>query len=187
MDGFEGDELGDLTGDEAAGYAALPRERVASDLLEERVVRDLRSRGLLSRRGRVARRRARWVAAACSTGLVLFVSGLVVGQTLGSRTATRALLAVREQDAALVAARVQEAGSAYVAALSALADTHGEGSGEVRAQGSEAALAALLEAAGLLSRLSPDDPAVIRVLQALEDSRAGSATGAVPAERIIWF
>jgi hypothetical protein len=68
---FNDQEL-DLTADERAALAALPRKHAPSDLLEERITRELRTRGFFAGRrqggGRVARLALRAAAAAAIFG-----------------------------------------------------------------------------------------------------------------------
>jgi len=197
----------ELTPEEKMAFDKLPREAAPSDLLEERIVRTLREEGILRgatagadvtpdvagsaasrRRGRAAPGwRRPWLVAAASmaASLVLFGSGVFLGQWMGARSTERLMLAVREQDNALLAQRVQETGSAYaraLAALVALRDSPASGARGGQAmpaarvaselqQGSEAALGALYAAALELARLTPGDPDVLRILQILEDRR----------------
>ena len=194
----------ELTPEEKMAFDSLPREASPSDFLEERIVHALREDGILhgapgspGSGRREPRRSWRWpwaiAAASMAASLVLFGSGVLVGQWMGTRSAERIMLAVREQDNALVAQSVQEAGSAYVRALAALAefrDSQAAGGRGARAapsdvpsprvvseirQGGEAALGALYAAALELSRLTPDDPDVARILQLLEDRRFAPA------------
>ena len=182
----------ELTPEEKMAFTKLPREAAPSRLLEERIVRTLREDGLLvpvSRRPRdgAGARVRPWIVAAASmaASLVLFGSGVLLGQWTGTRSAERALLAIREQDNALVAQRVQAAGTAYVralAALIALRDSPAAGQQGVHAvpsarvaseiqQGGEAAWGALYAAALELSRLTPGDPDAGEILQILEERR----------------
>ena len=128
------------------------------------------------------------IAGATAASLILFGVGLALGQWMGSRSMTQAFLAVREQDAQQVALRIQEAGSAYVAALASLTDLRGaDGPGEYT-QGREAAMGALYGAAFELARLSPDDPDVLQVFQILEDRRNQDQGWRPPDSRsVIWF
>lgn len=160
----------ELTEAERESLSRLPRERSPSDLLESRVVRELEARGVLgpgSRArtigapaastggGSVTRPGASvplWAAAAA--GFVLFLFGGLTGHRLGARGATDALLAVREQDAAL---RVQEIGSAYVRALAAL-EAAPEAPRPRSDREREVATSTLHAAASVIARLDPGDP-----------------------------
>jgi hypothetical protein len=75
----------EMTPELGAGIRGLPRELAPSDLLEERVVRALKTRSLLGPR-RLGSRVSRW-AAAVAAALALFFSGLMVGQRLATKRA----------------------------------------------------------------------------------------------------
>jgi len=141
-----------------------------------------------------------WMAvAAVAATLTLFGSGVFLGQWIGSKSTAQAFLAVREQDAAQLAMTIQEAGTAYVSALAALGELRageieggaaGEGavfSAADLQQGREVALGALYGAAFELARMSPDDDAVIRVLQILEDRRAREEGFWDSPRNWVWF
>jgi len=74
---FNDEEL-ELTDAERAALAALPRERMPSDLLEGRVVNELKSRGLLSPASRRVTSGLRWSA------LVAGARGPTTGSTTPS-------------------------------------------------------------------------------------------------------
>jgi len=187
----------ELTPEEKREFEDLPRQAAPSPFLWERIVHTLREDGTLRSSAAAPVRRqgaeagVRWLrpwavaAASMAASVVLFGSGALMGHWMGTRSSERAFLAVREQDAAHLAQRVQEAGSAYVTALAALGDLRpalGQGPGggtavtpaqavsEIR-QGREAAVAALYGATVELSRLAPGDPGVSEVLRVLEDLR----------------
>ena len=177
----------ELTEGERAALAALPRERAPGALLEERVVRALRAEGILAPRGRRWRAGGGWWAAAVAAGLALFAGGVAVGQALTTRTTADMLAAVRASDAQVTAAMVQQTGSAYVAALSALANQRGAGgldAADAR-QGSEVALTALSAAAAELARLDPDNAVARQVVRLTETASAEDA--AEPRRQVIWF
>lgn len=69
----------DLDPDLRDGFDELRRGPMPSDLLEERVVRALRAKGLLQ--SRRTWRRLAGAAAAVAASLLLFVSGLLVGRS----------------------------------------------------------------------------------------------------------
>lgn len=174
----------ELTDIEREALASLPREKAPSDTLEARVVRELEGRGVLGRHGaaRAGARRRRMprsgvpVWAAVAAGFALFLFGGLAGHRLGAQGATQALLAVREQDAAL---RVQEVGSAYVRALAALETVPGD-AGPAAGHGQEVAGATLRAAARIIARLDPEDP-LAPVIVELLDRRTleGPRSGAV--------
>jgi hypothetical protein len=137
--------------------------------------------------------------ASIAASLVLFASGVVLGQWMGSESTTQAFIQVREQDAAQLALSIQEAGSAYVSALAALgelrgADSGGGGAGEEATQagigfrqGREVALGALYGAVYELARLNPDDADVLRILQILEERRAREEGRVEDGRNVVWF
>jgi hypothetical protein len=166
----------ELTDEERAAFAELPRERIPPSYLEERVVGALRHEGLIGPRWR--RARVGWMAAAAAAGVALFAAGTATGQWM---VAARRGAAT---DPADQAARVQETGSAYVEAVARLSDD-GVAS---PAAGMEAARAALHAAALELARVRPDDATIQLVLAVLEE-RASSGEGAAkgPRRTTFWF
>lgn len=181
-------------------FQRLPREAEPSRILEERVVRSLRDEGILGRgKGRALWIRPWMLAGSVAASLILFASGVFLGESMGSRSTTQAFIQVREQDVTQVALRIQEAGSAYVAALAALGEfpkgSTGEGVGggvpghaaTDLQQGREVALGALYGAAYELARLDPGDPDLLRVVQILEDRRARDDGSADATRNVIWF
>jgi hypothetical protein len=191
--GDMGDDI-ELTPEEKMAFDNLPREASPSEFLEERIVRALRKDGTLRGSTDAGRRLRPWVVAVASmaASVVLFGSGLLLGQWMGARNAEQVLLAVREQDEAQVAQRIQEAGSAYVTALVALgklragvAEPSAQAASEIR-QGREVALGALYGAVVELARITPGDPHISQLLQILEE-RKFQETGIVGARKTVWF
>ena len=203
------DENG-LTPEERMAFQRLSKEAEPSQILEERIVRSLREEGILGRGAIGASHPAspqassRWfrpwmAVASMAASLVLFASGVVLGQWMGSSSATQAFIQVREQDAGQLALRIQEAGSAYVSALAAMSELRGpplnQEEGNVDAsmaglgfqQGQEVALGALYGAANELARMSPDDMDLIHVLQILEDRRAREEGWDEQDRNVVWF
>jgi len=197
----------ELTPEERMAFQGLPREAEPSRILEERVVQSLRDEGVLRsgmaagnglRGPRSQGRSGLWKGvAAAAAAVILFGSGMVLGEGMGSRSTARALLQVREQDAAQLALTIQEAGSAYVAALAALGELGSEdGVGhELQAfspgsdlqQGREVALGALFAAANELARMDPGDADVLRVLQILDARRARDEERPAGERNTVWF
>jgi len=200
----------DLTPDEEMSFQHLPKEVEPSRILEERIVRSLREEGVLGHgeaRGSGTERLAgggRWyrpwmAVASIAASLVLFASGVVMGQWMGSQSTAQAFIQVREQDAAQLALSIQEAGSAYVSALAALSELRISGVGEEEAgggasqagidlrQGREVALGALYGAANELARMSPEDADVLRVLQILEERRGREEGWGGDDRNVVWF
>jgi hypothetical protein len=202
------DEI-ELTQEEKMAFQRLPREAEPSRILEERVVTALREEGIL---GRKAVREAPasgvqatnhwfrpWMAAASvAASLVLFSSGVFLGHWMGAGSTAQAFMAVRDQDAAQLALRIQESGSDYVAALAALGELRGgevegaqgtpssDGAPDVQ-QGREVALGALYAAVYELARMSPEDVDVARVLQILSAKRDRNEGRTGEVRDVVWF
>lgn len=149
---------------------------------EDRLVTLLHEEGLLRPRGRRSaapppRRgsRAGRALVAAAVGLALFSGGVTTGQWLAGRTTADVVAAALESSALAQAMEVQQAGSAYVRALARLSEMAESGDASAVGAGREAAGVALHAAAIELARLSPDDPAIQEVLNAL-DAKALTAT-----------
>jgi hypothetical protein len=194
----------ELTPEEKAEFERLPREASPSPLVWQRVVRTLRADGTLQS-GAGARRSlagpaaapSRWMrpwalaGAAMAASLTIFVSGVLLGHWMARTSTERAFQVVREHDGAQLAQRAQEAGTAYVSALVALAElkaasdrrtpgatklTPAETAFEIR-QGKEAALGTLYGATFELAKVAPGDPDISRILAILEERRLGGSAG----------
>lgn len=77
----------ELSKGEIAALSALPREMQPSDLLEERVVRALRSEGHLGAARKPKRNAGVWVALRVAAAIALFAGGVATGRyLLGSET-----------------------------------------------------------------------------------------------------
>ena len=188
----------ELTPEEKMEFDKLPRDAAPSDFVWQRIVRDLRKDGTLRRVEAGGRRVRPWLVAAASmaASLILFGSGALMGHWMGARSTERAFLAVRVQDGAQVAQRIQEAGTAYVSALVALGELRaavvpGNGRPSTQAvseigQGREAALGTLFGAAFELSRMAPGDPDVERILQILGQRRL-QGSGAGTGQTTVWY
>jgi len=199
----------DLTPEEEMAFQRLPREAEPSRILEERVVKSLRDEGVLGLRkvdatGTDRDAGVRWfrpwmAAASLAASLVLFASGVVLGQRMGSMTTAEVFIQVREQDAAQLALRIQEAGSAYVSALAALGRLEADGrleelpdqtaslQGVDLRQGREVAFGALYGASNELARMSPEDTDVLRILQILEERQAREEGRGGGDRNVVWF
>ena len=161
----------------------LPLEGEPSALLEERTVRELRSRGLLRTRRWL---RAPWLTGAVAASIALFASGVALGQWLGTRSA-----ATIAQNNTSVAAQVQRTGSAYVQALEALVNSANQvPAPQQSAQAREVALTALHAAANEVVRLAPNDPVATRILLGIEQARRQAQPREqrdTSARQIVWF
>ena len=183
-----------LSPEEREALDGLPREREPSLMLEERTVRALRNEGLFQpvrSRGINPHGPFGWLAAGIAAALVLFTSGVVVGQWMGTRSTVQAIVAVEEANAREIAALVQQTGSQYAAALAALTQVPSSASdSNWVAQGREVALTALYTVADQMVQVAPDDPLVARILQAMEGEQrpAGEGSGTPPPVRqVVWF
>jgi hypothetical protein len=168
----------------------LSTDRLPSALLEERTVRELRSRGLLKRKRSISNA---WLAGSIAASLALFAMGVVVGQYLGTRSAVSVVAEMQSiNDAGTAAAHVQQTGSAYVQALAALVNAarQGQPGGPDASQAREVALTALHEAANEIVRLAPNDPIAAKILQGIEQENKQKQSGSsrpVADRQIVWF
>ncbi len=177
-----------LSEHERAEFAALARERDPGRLLEERTVLTLREHRFLGRRFRPRwYRRLPVAAAGLAAAVALFVGGLSVGQWIGTRTVADSMAATNQQTAMQAAAAVQRAGSAYVLALTALAQVADTAEGSAVAQGREAALTSLYAAVRELVLLAPDDPMSVTLRQELERLRGSGTTDVTQVTNLVWF
>jgi len=189
----------DWTDDERLALTELGREVEPDAGLEDRTVARLRRDGLIgaprapwwSRLGGPRRAfRLGWAAAAAACLAATFLAGVTVGQQWALRSTADVLAAFQDDAGAAAAARVQQTGSAYVAALAALGQLAADEPAREVAEGREVALAALYAAATQLVRLDPDDPVATRLLQSLERSgeTADPAESTAEARRqVVWF
>jgi hypothetical protein len=178
----------ELTSSERKALEDLPRERQPSPLLEERVVRELRDRGVLGRRGR------RWfditalrIAVAVAAAIVLLLGGFVLGRWTSALPGSPAGPSVVEARRLALAASLQRAGTAYVSALDELASSGIALDSDEMRQGREVALTTLYTAAGEVSRIVPKRHMAGQLLQALDVTAESEAQAANPDERVIWF
>jgi hypothetical protein len=177
-----------LTPQERAALDALPREADPGRLLEERTVQALREHGLLDGRSFSVRSRSRLlVAAGIAASIALFVTGLAVGQWIGTRSVAATMAEANHQTAMQAAAAVQRAGSAYVSALGALVQLADSSDAASVNQGREAALAALYAAVSELVVLAPTDPMSVAVHELLEPRSDTEGAGRSDIRNVVWF
>jgi hypothetical protein len=164
-----------LTPDEAAAFAALPRHLGAhDDFAEQRTVDQLRQHGLLGLPTRRHAGRALSVALSAAAAVVLFAAGTIYGRSLGGSDAASASPSVA----------VQQAGTAYVQALMRLS----QASDTERAPGLEAGAATLRAAATSLAMVNPDDSIAHRIRSSLDLATMTAADSHAAAGRsVIWF
>lgn len=190
------DEMDDeLSPEEKAAFAALPREREPSRLLEERTVRALRDSGVIRPNAKGAPRRLRfpagWMVGAAAAAVALFFTGIETGRMLTERQTGRIVgEVVQAKNTQQAAVAVQQTGSAYVTALSRFTSLADSASPAQTQQGREVAVQMLRAAAGELVRMAPDDPLAADILAALDRARAqqkparGDSAG---KDRLVWF
>jgi hypothetical protein len=189
------DEMDDeLSPEEKAAFAALPREREPSRLLEERTVRALRDAGVIRPKAKDAPRRLRfpagWMVGAAAAAVALFFTGIETGRMLTERQTGRIVEVVQAKNPQQAAVAVQQTGSAYVTALSRFTSLADSASPAQTQQGREVAVQMLRAAAGELVRMAPDDPLAADILAALDRARTqqkparGDSTG---KDRLVWF
>jgi len=184
----------ELTPDEAAMFAALPRERDPGRLLEERTVRALRERGLVHAPGkprRVIRFHPGWLTGAVAAGIALFLGGLATGQYLATRNVGEMVAVVQQHDQKQAALLVQQTGSAYVQALAKLSQASNTAAGAQGRQGREVASSMLRAAADELVRMNPNDPVATGILAAFDRAGVQRRDAARPdtagKQRVVWF
>jgi hypothetical protein len=167
----------------------LPDDKMPSALLEERTVRELRSRGVLRRQRWIP---ASWVAGSIAASIALFATGVVVGQWIGTRNTVNAVVDIAQNTTtAAAAAQVQQTGTAYVQALEALVSSANKTQGQPQnTQAREVALTALHAAANEVVRLAPNDPVAAKILQGIEQARQQQAqpgNRGDASRKIVWF
>ncbi len=165
----------DLTAQEREALAALPREAPPSGLLEERTVRLLENRGLLTRRTRRVFLIGLPQVSAAVAVVVLILASFWLGRWSNAPSTTEAVPSPeRVEDLRRLAEEVQRAGSEYILALEAFSRAR-RGDPRDLEQGREVAATTLRAAAdrviGLAQRRAAD---------------GGSREGR-PQEQLIWF
>jgi hypothetical protein len=179
----------DLTDEERAQLAALPRTAPVRASEEERTVAALRARGWLRARTPT---RGRWVAAAlgAAAALAVFWAGVSIGERLERTHTIEGQLQAQALDATREAGLVQRAGTAYLTALDRLGSTpvRTEESADARREGREAAHAVLRATVLGVLRLDPTDTLAARMAIALDSARAAaSAAASTPGPKVIRF
>jgi hypothetical protein len=174
-------ENDDLPPEIRARLRSLRRELAPGDLLEERVVRDLRARGLLQSR-RPWFRPASWTAR-LAAGLLLFVSGWMVGSRwMAERPGSEGTPS--QQGAVSAAELVEQAGDEFIQALTTVAR---QTPSEARDQGRDAALTSLRAAAEELSRIQEDDARLAQVILLLDEASGKSSRAPSEPNQVFWF
>jgi hypothetical protein len=166
-DGGEFHETFELTPDEKKALDALPRDRMPSAALEDRVVDALRNSGLLAQRRVIELTKGR-IAAAVAACIVLLISAFALGQWAGARQIAGDDIIVPEAGEISVALTLQQAGSAYVLALQRFAAMPDSINGNQAVQGREVALTTLYTAADQVTRLVPKNELARQLLAAID-------------------
>ncbi len=173
----------ELSPNERDAFEALPRERPAPRMLEERIVGALKRDGLL-REPRTER--APWwswrLMPAMAAGLLLFAGGVLVGTRMNpAATAVPAGTATATDRAA----RIEQGGQRYLAELTALSRTDDTTRSPERTRGSQVASRILRQAAQEVARLDPTDPLADRITGGgeLADAAVASSEGT----HIVWY
>jgi len=180
----------ELTPSEKEAMEALPRERMPNASLEDRVVEALRGRGLLKpQQRRVVDVTGLRVALAVAASVALLVGGIAIGRWTGpGQTAVvDAELVVADDESP--AAALQQAGSAFLAALDDFVSQPEAPSNDEMRQGTEVALKTLYTATDRVTTLVPRDRLADLLSQVL------ATRSLVPRERlstkgerhVIWF
>ncbi len=174
---------------ERRAFQALARSRQPGVGLEEKTVRRLREEGLLRRpRANWWRRPAlAWGSAAAAALLAAFLAGFSAGHYQGAQSTVQVLATLQQGDLMPAAARVQQTGSDYIAALNALRMQADSSPPEQFAQGREVAAAALYAAAAEVIRLDPNDPLAVRILQGLEMQQQQNRKPSNQERKVFWF
>lgn len=169
----------ELTPSEKKAYETLPRDRMPSAGLEDRVASALRQRGVLApSRGRVIQITTRRVAAVVAASLALLAGGFGLGQWAAARHAPAADLVAPELSDISLAATLQRTGSEYVLALERFAQLPDSVNGEQAIQGREVALTTLYTAADQVTRLVPKDQLAKQLLLAIDAAPSTRTDGA---------
>jgi hypothetical protein len=154
-----------------------------------------RARGTLptpitvARRGKSAHPAKFWVPVAAAAAVAVFMSGLAVGQMIGTERGVD--LAVRvggsHTNAVEAAARLQQAGSTYVAALASLSEvtTDSTLSPAVRDSVRVVAIRVLGQAAEEMALIAPDDPLAAAVLRGMNQRQRSSEPA--PSRSVVWY
>ena len=178
----------DLTPEEQRALDTLPREKMPSAGLEERVVGSLRSRGVLSRRRRSFELTRPRMVAAVAASIALMIGGFSVGQWTTLRQVSSMQSALLDSGQLNSAASLQYAATAYLMALENLEATPDPSNPSQRddaQQGREVAVATLTNAANQVSRFVPREYLAGQLLQAIE--MKGTGASAPSDSALIWF
>jgi hypothetical protein len=149
----------ELTPPEKKALESLPKERVPSAFLEERVVRALRREGLIETRGgRRAVPITGWrIAGAVAACIAFVVCGFALGYWANSRPTSIPLTMTPATNGVPVALSVQQAGTDYILALEKLAVYSDSTRSEEAQLSREVALNTFYTAADQMTKIVPRD------------------------------
>jgi len=178
----------ELTPAERNALETLSREKEPSPFLEERLVRELRNRGIL-RPARTIELTGWRVASAAAACLLLVIAGFGLGRVSRATGDVGHVIQVAGADELAVAYTLQRAGTAYVLALEDLTVEPGVKAGPAVRQGREIALATLFTAAGEMAKVVPKDRLAEQILVALEvpGREVPRPEGRTDGTREVWF
>jgi hypothetical protein len=173
----------ELTPSEKKALESLPKERVPSAFLEERVVRSLRREGLLqTREGRRAIPITGWrIAGAVAACVAFVVCGFALGYWASSRPAAVQQVLVPDAGAVPVAYSVQRAGTDYILALEKLSASPETADEDAARQAREVALATLYAAADQVVKMVPREilaQCIVRAIATADTTALEPAVGA---------
>ncbi len=165
----------ELSPSEKDALESLPKERVPSAFLEERVVRALKQHGLLhTREGhhfiRITSLRIAGAVAACA---VFVICGFALGYWASARPVYVSQTLAPGNNGMPVALSVQEAGTDYILALERLAAYSDSTHGEEARQGREVALNTLYTAADQMVKIVPRDVLARCIVNAIATTGEG--------------
>jgi hypothetical protein len=166
----------ELTPSEKKALESLPKERVPSAFLEERVVRTLRRRGFLRSRedGRFIRITGWKITGAVAACLAFVVCGFGLGFWASSRPVAVQQVLVPEANGQPVAYSIQQAGTEYILALEKLAAYSDTTAAEEIREGREVALNTLYTAADEMVRIIPREVLAQCIVQAIATTEASA-------------
>jgi len=150
-------------------FAGLPREIPVDSEEVDRMVRRLRSDGLLRRKSRVWRN-----ATLAAAAVILFALGAALGSYLTRRGSLEDMLTRRDLAVSERILLLQRAGSAYVSAAQGYADA----TAHVDSSAVEVASQVLIGAAHAVARSNLDAGMAARLAAALQP---------LPRKPVIWF
>jgi hypothetical protein len=176
----------ELTPSEKQALESLPKERVPSAFLEERIVRTLEHHGVLgSPRAQHFIRITGWrIAGAVAVCAAFVVCGFALGFWASARPVFVSQRSASANNDVPVAFSVQEAGSDYILALERLAAYSDSTKNEEAREGREVALNTLYTAADQMVKIVPRDVLARCIVSAIATTEQGepdrSGDGAKP-------